>query len=167
MVSDFEELREAVTTYVLRAGEKLRRQHSTCHAVHVFIETNRFRAQDRQYANSVTIPLTEATSDSRRLTAAALYGLRRIYREGYRYKKAGVMLMELAPANIRQESLFREQDPRSPKLMQALDMLNREYGRNTVYLAAAGIQQRWTTLFENRTPRYTTRWDEVPVVKAI
>jgi DNA polymerase V len=75
------------------------------------------------------------------------------------------MLMEIAPESIRQGSLLKEQDPRSPKLMQALDLLNREYGRNTVYLAAAGIQQRWTTLFESRTPRYTTRWEEVPVVR--
>src|SRR5690606_23640019 len=108
------------------------------------------------------IPLTEATSDTRRLTAAASFGLKRIYRPGYLYKKAGVMLMELQPETVRQASLCKDQDDRSDRLMQLMDRLNNEYGRNTLYVASSGIQQRWSTQFEMRTPRYTTCWDELP-----
>jgi DNA polymerase V len=166
LVTSHEELREAVSKYMQTAAEKLRKQKSTCSAVHVFIHTNQFREQDAQYSNGMTVPLTEATSDSRRLVAAALYGLKRIYWPGYLYKKAGVMLLDLAPESVRQASLFKEPDPRSEKLMSTLDRLNAEHGRSTVYLASAGIQNRWTALTENRTPRYTTRWDELPKAKA-
>lgn len=166
MVMTYDDLREAVSTYMLRAAEKMRRQHSACSGVHVFIETNRFRTQDPQYSNGITIPLTDTSNDTRRLIAAALYGLRRIYRPGYSYKKAGVMLMDLAPAAVRQASLFSNPDPRSDKLMQVMDELNLSYGKNTISLASAGMQPRWSTLFENRTPRYTTRWDELPIAQA-
>ncbi|TCS32899.1 DNA polymerase V [Paucimonas lemoignei] len=166
MVTRPDELREAVSSYMARAAEKLRHERSICGAIHVFVQTNRFRQQDAQYHNGVTIPLTEATSDTRRMTAAALYGLRRIYRPGYSYKKAGVMLLDLIPETVRQASLFREPDERSEKVMQVLDGLNRDYGRNTLYLASCGIQQRWSMLAQNRSPRYTTRWDELPTAKA-
>jgi DNA polymerase V len=162
LVTAYDELREAVSQYMLTAAEKLRLQQSLCNAVHVFIHTNRFREQDRQYDNGMTVPLTQASSDSRRLIAAALFGLKRIYRPGYRYKKAGVMLMNLTPAETRQASLFSNIDPRPEKLMRTIDGLNAEYGRNAVYLASAGIQHRWSALVEHRTPRYTTRWDELP-----
>jgi DNA polymerase V len=162
MVTTYAELREAVSSYMQTAAEKLRQQQSICSGVHVFIHTNRFREQDAQYANGMTVPLTEPTDDSRRLIAAALYGLKRIYRPGYLYKKAGVMLMDLTPESIRQASLFSQVDPRSDKVMKAMDALNSSHGRNTVYLASAGIQHNWTALFENKTPCYTTRWEDIP-----
>ena len=165
MVTTLQELREAVSTYVARAAEKLRADRSLCCAVQVFIQTNRFRQQDTQYNNGIVIPLTDATSDTRRLTAAALFGLKRIYRPGYLYKKAGVMLMELQSETVRQASLFTAKDDRSDRLMQLMDRLNAECGRNTLYVAASGIQQRWSTQFEMRTPRYTTCWDELPRVR--
>lgn len=166
MVTRLDELREAVSSYTARAAEKLRHERSVCAGLHVFVHTNRFRQQDPQYHNGVTIPLTETTSDTRRLTAAALFGLRQIYRPGYHYKKAGVMLLDLTPETVRQASLFREPDARSEKVMQVMDGLNRNYGRNSLYLASCGIQQRWSLLSENRSPRYTTRWNELPTAKA-
>lgn len=164
MVSTIDELRESVSSYMTSAAEKLRGQGSVCNLVQVFVETNRFREDHDQYNGSVTVPLTEATADTRRLTAAALYGLRRIFRPGYLYKKAGVILMEIHPEQVRQQLLFREEDPRSAKLMQAMDAVNGEYGRNTLFLGSSGIQKRWSAKFESRTPRYTTNWDELPVV---
>jgi hypothetical protein len=166
MVTTYRELEESVSTYAARAGEKLRRQASTCAAVHVFVETNRFREDLAQYSNAMTVPLTVATNDTRRLTAAALWGLKRVYRPGYQYKKAGVMLMELTSASVQQMSLISDPDPRSDKVMKVMDALNADYGRNTVALASAGIQKKWSTLFQMKTPRYTTRWDELPMAKA-
>lgn len=166
MVTTFEGLREAVSTYATTAAEKLRGDDSVCNVVSVYIETNRFREQDRQYNNSMTVPLTEATSDTRRLIAAALFGLKRIYRPGYLYKKAGIVLMEIQPASMRQQLLFREEDPKSAKVMLAMDALNGAYGRNTVSLASSGIQKQWAAKFETRTPHYTTDWVQLPTVKA-
>jgi len=166
MVLTIDGLREAVSTYVTTAAEKLRGEESICNVVSVFIETNRFREQDKQYSNSITIPLTEATADTRRLIAAALFGLKRIYRPGYSYKKAGIVLMEIQPAAVRQQLLFRDENPRSAKVMKVMDALNGEYGRSTVSLASSGIQKRWLAKFEKRTPHYTTNWADIPTVKA-
>lgn len=166
MVATFEGLREAVSTYATTAAEKLRGDDSVCNVVSVYIETNRFREQDRQYNNSMTVPLTEATSDTRRLIAAALFGLKRIYRPGYLYKKAGIVLMEIQPASMRQQLLFREEDPKSAKVMLVMDALNGAYGRNTVSLASSGIQKQWAAKFETRTQHYTTDWSQLPIARA-
>lgn len=165
MILTIDGLREAVSTYVTTAAEKLRGEGSICNVVSVFIETNRFREQDKQYSNSITIPLTEATADARRLIAAALFGLKQIYRPGYSYKKAGIVLLEIQPAAERQQLLFKDEDPRSAKVMKVMDALNGEYGRSTVSLASSGIQKRWLAKFEKRTPHYTTNWDHLPVCR--
>ncbi|MDO9419978.1 MAG: Y-family DNA polymerase [Herminiimonas sp.] len=166
MVTTYRGLREAVSTYATTAAEGLRNEASVCNMVNVFVETNRFREQDKQYSNSITIPLTEATNDTRRLVAAALFGLRRIYQRGYSYKKAGIVLMELSSAAVRQQLLFRDEDPRSAKLMLAMDALNSCYGRNTVSLASSGIDKQWSARFEHCTPHYTTDWNQIPTAMA-
>lgn len=166
MVTTFDGLREAVSTYVTTAAEKLRGDDGVCNVVSVYIETNRFREQDRQYNNSMTVPLTEATSDTRRLIAAALFGLKRIYRSGYLYKKAGIVLMQIQPASMRQQLLFKDENPKSAKVMLAMDALNGAYGRNTISLASSGIEKHWTAKFETRTPHYTTDWSQLPIAKA-
>jgi len=166
MVTTYRGLREAVSTYATTAAEGLRTEDSACNMVNVFVETNRFREQDKQYSNSFTVPLTEATNDTRRLVAAALFGLRKIYQKGYSYKKAGIVLMELQPASVRQQLLFRDEDPRSAKLMLVMDALNGSYGRNTVSLASSGIKKQWAAKFEMCTPHYTTDWNALPTASA-
>lgn len=162
LITNIEDLREAVSTYSARATDKLRKETSVCCGVHVFIETNPFREQDRQYNNGTNVSLSEPTDDVRRITSAALYGLNRIFARGYLYKKAGVMLLGLTPSNIRQGSLLFTPDPHSEKIMEMIDGVNKQFGRNTLHLASSGVAQPWATLFEHRTPRYTTRWDELP-----
>ena len=165
MVLTFNELAEALTSYVTRAAEKLRYQDSVADALQVFVMTNRFREQDKQYSNGMTVPLANPTNDTRSLVSAALYGLERIYRPGYWYKKCGVMLMDLSPAAQRQASLFDptgEEARQSAEMMAVLDSINARYGKDTLTIAAAGTAKRWITRAENRTPRYTTQWSEVP-----
>jgi DNA polymerase V len=168
MATDLPELEEAVSTYIARAGEKLRGQHSVCGAVHVFVQTNPFRQQDPQYSNGLTVPLIVPTDDNRILAGAALQGLAAIYREGFQYKKAGVMLMDLAPNTFLQGTLFEVPCGRenSVRVMAALDALNHRFGRDTVHLASAGLAPRWAMRADNKTPCYTTRWDELPKAHA-
>lgn len=168
MVGSIEELGQAVTAYVTRASEKLRSQDSLCGAVHVFIHTNPFRTADLQYSNGLTVPLIVPTDDSRVLAGAALHGLERIFLKGFRYKKAGVMLMDLSPKSMLQGVLFDEARPREPavKVMAALDALNERFGRDSVTLASAGLAPRWAMRSGNKTPCYTTRWDELPKANA-
>jgi DNA polymerase V len=168
LVTTIDELVQPVSTYIARAAEKLRAQQSSCGAVQVFIETNRFRTSDPQYCNGATVPLAEPSNDNRILAQAALLGLARIYRSGYHYKKAGVMLLDIAPKGVRQGSLFDNSPMQqgSSSVMAALDAINRRYGRDTIHLASSGLRQRWTMNAGNRTPRYTTSWMELPVAQA-
>lgn len=168
MVHTYDELAEAVTAYVTRAAEKLRGQGSVCGALNVFVQTNRFRTDDLQYCNSLTVPIIVSTDDTRVLAGAALHGLERIYLEGFRYKKAGVQLMDISPRGTLQGVLFDEARPyeSSVKVMAALDALNQRFGRDSVTLASAGLAPRWAMRSENKTPCYTTRWDELPTARA-
>ncbi|RYG96172.1 MAG: Y-family DNA polymerase [Alphaproteobacteria bacterium] len=165
MVITLEELGEALASYVSRAAEKLRIQKSVAGALQVFVMTNVFRETDPQYSNGIVIPLTLPTNDTMRLVAAALYGLKRIYKPGYAYKKCGVMLMDLSPQHQRQASLFSQVDDiahHSDALMSVLDSINARYGRDTLTVAAAGTHKGWAARAENKTPCYTTRWTDLP-----
>lgn len=169
MVMTLEELGEALSTYVSRAAEKLRVQGSVAGALQVFVMTNIFRETDLQYSNGVVIPLPNPTNDTLKLVAAALYGLKRIYKPGYAYKKCGVVLLDLSPQHQRQASLFSQVDDiahHSDALMSVLDAINARYGRDTLTVAAAGTHKGWAARAENKTPCYTTRWTELPKVWA-
>lgn len=100
-----EDLIEAVSAHATRVAEKARHDESLAGAVHVFVHTSPHRKQDKQYSASTTVPLVRPTADTRLLAGAALLGLRSIYRTGYRYEKAGVMLVELQPDTVRQGEL--------------------------------------------------------------
>ena len=103
-----------------------------------------------------------ATSDSAKLIGAALAGLAAIWRDGYRYKKAGVVLLDLHPAAAVQEGLFdKEDDARRITLMRTVDRLNTRFGRDTVSFAAAGRRRPWKLRRDRLSPCYTTAWDEL------
>lgn len=163
-VSTLREIEESVSTYAARATEKLRGQGSTCGAVHVFVETDRFKVDEPQYNNGRTVPLPEPSDDLRVIVKAALWGLRRIFRPEFRYKKAGIMLMDLADGAARQATLFGSgvSEMASAPLMQALDGINKRFGRDTLRLASASGPHRWTARFDMVTPHYTTDWDAIP-----
>ena len=167
MVDTLDELAESVTLYASRAAEKLRAQQAIAGVVQVFVMTNRFRETEAQYSNAIAVPLIAPSSDTRVLTQAALPGLQRIFRSGYRYKKAGVMLMELSPSTYFQGSLFDAPGDavkvaQSTRIMQTLDSINDRFGRASLFLGSAGVETRWTARSDNRSPRYTTQWDELP-----
>jgi len=165
-VTALAELREAVSSYVIRAAERLRAQHCACSRVSVYVDTGKYHGNNARYHRSVDVPLTVAGNDTRRLIAAALHGLGQIYRPGYRYKKAGVSLTGLRPAAAPQGDLFSGHErQRSERLMATLDRINRTWGMNTATFAGAGIEQPWRMQSARRSPRYTTRWDELPVVR--
>ena len=168
LVTTLDELSESVTTHIARAAEKLRLQNSMASVVQTFIQTNRFRTDDPQYSAAVSVPLIEPSNDTRILTAAALVALRHIYKPGFQYKKSGIMLMGLQDQAIKQLTLFDAIDPENTlQVMGALDSVNHRFGRGTLRLASEGISNRgWVTKADNRTPAYTTRWSDVPVVRA-
>lgn len=170
-VYDLEELEEAVSTYICRAAEKLRAQQSVAGAITVAIMTNRFKEHEPQYSRSLVVPLPEPTADNRVLAAYAIRVLKQIYRPGFEYKKAAVMLSELQSAGQRQASLWDDaaaevNRERGRKLMGVLDEVNARFGRGAVQLGAMGTKPVWTMKRGRVSPRYTTRWEDVPKVAA-
>jgi len=164
------DLHEALRAHVSRAGEKLRKQHGLARAVMVFERTNRFRTDLPSYNKSVIVPLEHATDDSRELARAARAGLESIFKENIWYQKCGVMLIDLCDRDHEQlgilaEPLSDEKRALNERLMATLDKLNREHGKNTVRLGMPRKGNAWELRCEHRTPRYTSRWDELAVAK--
>jgi DNA polymerase V len=131
--------------------------------------TNPHKERIPQYSQGMVIGLHQASSDTRILIDAAIACLKHIYKPGYEYQKAGVMLSNITPAGMRQRELFNDMFHPAPtcntKLMATLDMINRKMGKGTMKIASEGIAQSWHMKTENKSPAYTTRWTELPVVR--
>ena len=165
-ISTLTEMEEAVSSYTSRVAEKLRGERLAATVLTVLLTTNEF-TDGPQYSNSLTIKLPVATDNTHALIRSALQGIRSIYRDGYRYKKAGVILMGLVPVSQIQTDLFDCQDrARSTRLMTAFDAVNGRWGAGALQYASSGITKQWRTQFHRRSPAYTTQWNELPVVKA-
>lgn len=167
-VQDETGLAEALTLYSGRAAEKLRQQGSECGMLQVYIRTNPFKEDSPQYQASLNVPLSYPTDDTFRLTRAALWGLKRIYKPGYAYQKAGVVLMGLQPKG-HSPDLFAQADQQcSTPLMDALDAINRRFGSQTMGAGVAGLKnpRSWSMKRGLVSPRYTTEWRELKAVLA-
>lgn len=161
-VESFDQLAEALTAYVSYAAQKMRRQGLAAASIAVMLTTNRHKPEDAQYYANRPVRLTIGTSDTARLIRAALWALKGIYRSGFRYKKCGILLLDLHPADAVQGSLFLQPDqPGRVQLMQAIDALNARYGRDRVRYAASGMDRPWKLRAEHLSQRYTTRWGEL------
>jgi DNA polymerase V len=163
-IATLAELREAVATYTSRAAEKLRVHELTADAIQVFALTSRFK--ENYYSNSATLTFTHSSDNTAEILHYALLGCDRIFRPDQQFKKAGVILLGLRPKSQRQLSLWEPDEPRSDALMQTFDAINAKFGRGTIQLAAAGLKKTWAMKGEMRSPRYTTCWEEIPVVRA-
>jgi DNA polymerase V len=161
-----EDLADAITHFVTNATGKLRAQKSIAGLLQVFIMTDRFREDRPQYNPSVAIPLPVATADAMHIASYAMQGLQSIFKDGYQYKKAGVILGDIGPEHIVQTDLFAEQDDGSRNtLMATMDGINAKYGRGTLKLSNDGATRAWGMRAENKSPSYTTNWDEVPICR--
>jgi DNA polymerase V len=149
-------MREAVAVYLTRAAEKLRKSRMAAGVVSVFVSTNRFGAGPR-YSNAATIEMALPTDSTQELMAWAFKALDRVYREGYSYKKAGVLLLRLTLAAGLTRRLFAGEDfERAHRLAKAVDEINRRHGKDTVRLGALNPAGGWQTRFSRRSRRYTT-----------
>jgi Nucleotidyltransferase/DNA polymerase involved in DNA repair len=169
LVTEYDELEQAFATYAARVGEKLRQQRCFARAVHVWLATNPFRDVDRQYTNAASVPLAPASADSGQLIGCAVQGLKRIYRTGFHFKKAGVLALDIAPeqAELAQSNLFHDLGEREKKagLMQTFDDINRRYGAGTLVYASQGLGgEAWRMQRKLMSPMYTTRWEDLPRV---
>jgi DNA polymerase V len=165
-ISTLAEMEEAVSAYTSRVAEKLRREQLAATTLTVSLTTNSFN-EGPQYSNVMTRRLPVATDSTSDLIRSALQGIRVIYRDGYRYKKAGVMLTGLVPVSQIQADLFDVQDRvKTKRLMSVLDRINDRWGAGTLQYASSGLSNTWKTQFHRRSPAYTTDWNALPIVQA-
>lgn len=166
-ITEYHEMRQAICTYASRAAEKLRGEHQYCRFISAFVKTSPFALNEPYYGNSASVKLLTPTQDSRDIIAAATRCLDAIWKDGHRYQKAGVMLGDFYSQGVAQLNLFDDNAPRqnSEKLMEVLDHLNAKNGRGALYFAGQGIQTAWEMKREMLSPRYTTRYKDLLVVK--
>ena len=143
-VEKLRELKESVTSYCLNAAEKIRSESLVCKSITVFIRTSPFQNKGIFYSNSKTIDFPIATNNSIEIVKNALTGLDLIYKDGFKYQKAGIILSGLSDSE-KGNSLFKStKDERIKNLMQSIDNTNYRYGRSTISLASAGINKKWS-----------------------
>ena len=137
-------------------------RHSLAGMLQVYIRTNPHKPEATQYQKGLSIPLPEPTDDTVRLTTIARWGLKKIFKPGYAYQKAGVALMNLTDAGTVQMNLFAKAKDNS-RLMRVMDQINDNWGKGTLHLASEGLNKEWKMKREKKSPAYTTRWTELPV----
>lgn len=163
-VNELPVLRDALSTFVANACVKLRAQNSHAAVIQVFLQTNRFRKDQPQYMPSLAVPLPNPTNDTIEINRWADYLCGRMFKAGYEYKKAGIMLSEISPITYQQGDLLEPARPIDGQLMQTLDKLNQRYGRGTVKVSTQGAYKDWQMRQERMSPNYTTSWNDVPAV---
>lgn len=165
-VTHFELLREAVCEYATRATEKLRKEQQQAKVMTVFIRTSPFKDNEPQYSNSASGELLIPSCDTRDFIELANHLLKRIWKDGFRYAKAGVMLSDFYDPGMFQPGLFDDVSTRSnsQQLMSVLDTINQS-GAGKVFFAGQGTKKDWSMKREHLSPAYTTHWDQLPRVK--
>ncbi len=157
---------EAVSTYASRCAEKLRRQKSVANLLTVFIHTDPFNPAEPQLNKSKTITLPVATNSNSELTQYALLCLRELFEPEFKYKKAGVIVDGLQDEQAFQGNIFDKTDRKKQrKLLESVDKLNKQFGRDKVKLAVQGNGKEWKLRQEKLSGRYTTNWNEIINVK--
>ncbi len=164
--SDFEVVKERVVTFAVTCAEKLRKQKSCANAIMVFIITNGHRKDLPQYARNYLLKLPFPTNSNIELAKFASYALRKIYKQGYAYKKAGVIVTDFTPQNVQQVNLFQNSNEKHKGLMEMMDNINKSIGRTKVKLASQDPDRTWKMRQEKLSPRYTTKISEAIKVKA-
>lgn len=172
-VYDLAELQEAVSLYVAIATEKLRGQGSMAGTLTVFVANSPFSKTEAHYARSLTLSLENPSSDTRVFVGAAHELLRKMYRQGLAYRKAGVIVGDISDASQQQAPLFssgprdERATGRSAKLMETLDALNVKFGRGAIGVSNVEVEGKaWSNKRDKLSPAYTTRWTDLPRVRA-
>ncbi|MFZ5947471.1 MAG: Y-family DNA polymerase [Stygiobacter sp.] len=163
--SEFEQINERVITFAVSCGEKLRKQNSACNSLMVFIHTNQHREDLPQYSRNIVVKLPFPTNSGIELAKFASQALKQIFKPGYFYKKAGVIVMDFTPADIPQYDLFENSDERHKPLMQAVDKINSRYGQHKIRLASQDQKRVWKMKQEKLSPRYTTKLSDIITIK--
>jgi DNA polymerase V len=163
-VTELAVLQDALSVFSATASEKLRAQNSHAALIQVYLRTNWFREDQKQYCPSMTVPLPMPTNDSLVINRWVQHIAELLWRDGYKYKKAGIMLGDISPVGVVQADLLEPATTSDTKLMRAIDGLNSRFGRGTIKVSSGGLRTEWGMRQERKSPSYTTDWNAVPSV---
>lgn len=163
---DYNYIRERISSFAISCAEKMRKQQSCCRLVMVFLKTNKFQVNEPQYGRNCVIQAPYPTNSSIDIVRLAIQGLDKIYKKGFQYKKAGVMVMELIPEDSLQLNIFTQANPKHKELMKKIDFLNRNLGQQKVKFACQDLTKLWKMKQERLSKRYTTKLNEILEIKA-
>ncbi len=163
--TEFDQLRERISTFAVSCAEKLRKQDSSCNSLTVFINSNTHREDMPQYNSNIAINLPFPTNSSIELSKFAIQALRLIFKQGYHYKKAGVIIRDFTPSASYQMNLFENKDARHRPIMQHIDAINSRYGQQKVRLASQDTKRIWKMRQEKLSPKYTTNLNDIITIK--
>lgn len=162
--TDEEKIKERISSFSINCAEKLRAQKSKCNAIIVFLQTNKHKENEKQYSKSIFIQSSFPTNSSIEISRLANVGFTRIFKKGYQYKKAGVILANFTPEHQEQLSLFENSNPKHKNLMKTMDYINYSMGGQKVKLASQDLKKTWKMKQEKLSSRYSTKLEEVIVV---
>ncbi len=164
-ISDYEEIKERISTFSICCSEKLRAQKSNCNSIYVFVRSNKFEKNKTQYRNGILITIPFSTNSNIVISMYAVKGLNKIFRKGINYKKAGVIVMGLGPCNNYQLNLFENENPKHKCLMKTIDFIQKKEGQNKVKLGSQDLKRRWKMKQERLSPNYTCKMNDIIKVK--
>lgn len=161
----YDEISERVSTFTASCAEKLRRQNCHCNMVTVFIQTNYLANDQSQYSRSITINTDFPTNSTIELNQAAQKGLKEIYKTGYSYKRAGVVVMGLTPNDETQLNLFNTSNPKHQPLMSVIDKMNLSFGDNKVKFGVQSLGRQWKMKQDRLSPKFSTKLKDVITIE--
>jgi len=162
---EFEDLKERISTFAIFCSEKLRSQKSSCNSIYVFVKSNRHQKDTIQYQNGVVMTLPYASNSSITISKYATEGLRKIYKKGVKYKKAGVIVMGIIANNKHQLNIFEKENPKYNTLMKTLDFIAKKEGVSKIKLASQDLKRIWKMKQTKLSSRYTTEINEIISLK--
>ena len=165
LVEEIKEMEESISNYGSRVAEKIREEGLVAESMSVFVLTNFFNKRERQYSNSIRLKLPYPTNNSIQIVKTAVEGIKNIYRKGYKYKKAGIILHELSD-EFSTKGLLDYNREISDALMRSMDNINNRYGSSTLQLASEGIKKNWRLQREKISPCYTTNFKDLMIVRS-
>lgn len=163
ITKDFEQLKERIATFAITCAEKLRAQDSVANIVYVFIKTNKKRTHLPQHYDSISMNLPYASDSSFTISKYAIHALKLIFKEGYHYKKLGVIVMGITPNSNRQLNLFTSEDPKHIKLMQTMDLINKKH-YDSLRIGSQDLGKKWKMKQDRLSPAYSTNWNDILIV---
>ena len=164
-ITDYEKIKERISTFAICCAEKLRAQNSNCNSIYVFVRSNKFQKNKLQYRNGILMTIPFSTNSSIAISKYAIEGLKKIFRKGIEYKKAGTIVMGLDSSGNHQLNLFENENPKHKHLMKIIDYIQKKEGQNKIKLASQDLKKRWKMKQEKLSPNYTCKVNDIIKVR--